>query len=50
MESIIGAIIPLVAAKVILNITNGIMDQLILSALLVCIISLILYLKLTKAK
>ena len=44
IEAIIGAVIPLVSAKVILNITNGIMDQLILSALLVFVISLILYL------
>lgn len=43
IEAIIGAIIPLVAAKVILNITNGLIEQLILSALVVLIVSLIQY-------
>lgn len=43
IESIIGAVLPLVGAKVILNISNGIMDQLILSALTVLIIKMILY-------
>ena len=42
-EAIIGAIIPLVAAKVILNITNGLIEQLILSALTVLLVSLVQY-------
>lgn len=43
IEAIIGAILPLISAKIILNITDGIMLQLILSALAVLIIELILY-------
>lgn len=42
-EGIISAIIPLISAKVILNITNGIMNQLILSALAVFVIDMIAY-------
>ena len=44
VEAVISAILPLFAAKVILNITNGIIDQLLLSALFVFIIELVLYL------
>lgn len=44
IEAIIGALIPLVSAKVILNITNGIIDQLIYASFTVCIISLIMHL------
>lgn len=44
MEAIIGTILPLISAKIILNITDGVMNQLILSALTVLIIELILYL------
>ena len=43
IEAIIGAILPLISAKIILNITDGLMHQLILSALSVLIIELILY-------
>lgn len=43
IEAIISAIIPLLSAKVILNITNGVIDQLILSALSVFFVELILY-------
>lgn len=43
MEAIIGTILPLISAKIILNITDGVMNQLILSALTVLIIELILY-------
>ena len=43
IEAIIGAIIPLLSAKVILNITNGIINQLILSAIAVFFVDLILY-------
>lgn len=43
VEAIIGAILPLVSAKVILNITDGLIKQLILSAISVLIIELILY-------
>lgn len=43
VEAIIGAILPLVSAKIILNITNGIMMQLILSALVVFFIEFVLY-------
>lgn len=42
VEAIISAILPLISAKVILNITDGIIPQLILSALAVLIIELIL--------
>lgn len=43
IEAIISAVIPLLSAKVILNISNGIIEQLIYSALTVFIIELILY-------
>lgn len=43
IEAIISAIIPLLSAKVILNITNGVINQLILSALSVFSVELILY-------
>ena len=44
IEAIISAIIPLISAKVILSITDGIIDQLILSALAVLLISLVMHL------
>lgn len=43
IESIISAIMPILSAKVILNITNGIIEQLILSALSVFFVELVLY-------
>ena len=43
VEAIIGAVLPLISAKIILNITDGLMTQLILSALAVLITELILY-------
>lgn len=43
IEAIIGAILPLISAKIILNITDGVMTQLILSALTVLIIEIVLY-------
>lgn len=43
VEAIIGAILPLISAKIILNITDGVMNQLILSALTVFGIEFILY-------
>lgn len=43
IEAIISAVIPLLSAKVILNISNGIIEQLIYSALTVFVIELILY-------
>ena len=43
VEAIISAIIPLLSAKVILNITNGVINQLIFSALSVFFVELILY-------
>ena len=43
VEAIISAIIPLLSAKVILNITNGVINKLILSAIAVFSIELILY-------
>lgn len=42
-EGIIGAILPLIGAKIILNITDGLMPQLILSALSVFAIEFVLY-------
>lgn len=42
-EAIISAIIPLFTSKVILNITNGVINQLILSAIAVFLIELVLY-------
>ncbi len=43
IEAVIGAILPLISAKIILNITDGVMRQLILSALSVFAIEFILY-------
>lgn len=43
IEAIIGAILPLIESKIILNITDGLMNQLILSALGVYFIAIILY-------
>lgn len=43
VEAIISTIMPLLAAKVILNITNGIINELILSAIIVFFIDLLLY-------
>lgn len=43
IEAIIGAILPLVSAKIILNITDGIMNQLLFSAFVVFGIEVILY-------
>lgn len=43
VEAVIGAILPLISAKIILNITDGAMMQLILSALTVFGIEFILY-------
>ena len=42
-EAVISAIIPIFSAKVILNITNGVMDQLIVSAIIVFFIDILLY-------
>lgn len=42
-EGIIGAILPLISAKIILNITDGLMSQLILTALSVFAIEFVLY-------
>lgn len=42
IEAIISAILPLLSAKIILNITNGVINQLILSTLVVFFIELIL--------
>lgn len=44
IEAIVTTILPLFSAKVILNMTNGVINQLILSALVVFFINLILYL------
>jgi len=43
LEAIISAILPLLSAKVILNITNGVIEQLVVSALVVFFIEIILY-------
>ena len=43
IEGVIGAILPLISAKIILNITDALINQLILSALAVLIIELVLY-------
>ena len=43
VEAIIGAILPLITAKIILNITDGLMQQLILSAIAVLVIELFLF-------
>lgn len=44
IEAIIGAIIPLISAKIILHITDGLMDQLLLTGLVVFGIEAVLYL------
>lgn len=44
IEAIIGAVLPLIYSKVILNMSNGIMDELLYSSILVLIIELVLYL------
>lgn len=43
LEAIISAILPLLSAKVILNITNEVINQLVISALVVFFIEIILY-------
>ena len=43
IEGIIGAILPLVSAKIILNITSNLMDELILTAIAVFFIQAVLY-------
>lgn len=43
LEAVIGAILPLISAKIILNITDGVMEQLFFSALTVFGIEFILY-------
>lgn len=42
-EGIISAILPLISAKIILNLTNGLMNQLVFSALAVFIIDMVSY-------
>ena len=42
-EGIISAILPLISAKIILNLTNGLMNQLVFSALAVFIIDMVAY-------
>ena len=44
IEAIITTILPLLSAKIILNITNGVINQLIISSIAVLFIELILYL------
>lgn len=44
VEAILSTIIPLVSAKIILSLTNVVIEQLILSALVILIIEIILYL------
>lgn len=46
IEAIISTIIPLFAAKIILNITNGVINQLIISAIIVFFIEILLYIML----
>ena len=43
VEAILSTIIPLVSAKIILSLTNVVIEQLILSALVILIIEIILY-------
>lgn len=43
LEAIISAILPLLSAKVILNITNEVINQLVISALVVFFVEIILY-------
>ena len=42
VEAIIGAIIPLIAAKIIINMTNGVINQLVISSIIVFLIELLL--------
>ena len=44
VEAIITTILPLLSAKIILNMTNGVINQLIISSVAVLFIELILYL------
>lgn len=44
LEAIISAILPLLSAKVILNITNEVINQLVISALVVFFVEIILIL------
>ena len=46
LEAIISAIMPLVSAKVILNITNGEITQLVLSAIMVYFLEIIFFIML----
>lgn len=43
IEGVIGIFLPLISAKIILNITNGIIDQLIYSSIALFIIEIVLY-------
>lgn len=43
IEAIIGVIIPIFTAKIILNLTSSLIDQLILSAIFIFILNIILY-------
>ena len=43
IEAILGAILPIIAAKIILNITSGLIPQLVLSALAVLLLEIVLY-------
>ena len=43
IEAILGAILPIIAAKIILNITSGLIPQLVLSALAVLLFEIVLY-------
>ena len=43
LEGVIGIILPFISAKIILNLTDGLMNQLILTALFVFLIELVLY-------
>lgn len=44
LEGVVGAIFPLIEAKVVLNLTSGLIEQLILSAIAVFLLGIILYL------
>ena len=44
VEAIITTILPLLSAKIILNMTNGVINQLIISSVAVLFIELVLYL------
>ncbi len=43
IEAILGALLPIIAAKIILNITSGLIPQLVLSALAVLLLEIVLY-------